>query len=266
MFKKIAITLILTIITTVMFIGCSKTTTSSNNTPTEKIIKVGTGGTYNPWCFQQDGKIQGFEIDVWKELSKRTGYKVEFIVSKFSGLFGMLDAGQIDTIAHQISIRKDRQEKYYFTEPYAFSKYDFIIRKDSPFKTIEDLKGKKVGAWLGGNGEKTLKELNEKYKLGLNIVLYDGAPLEKEVETGRLDACWQAAIKSQTVIKQGNLKVKLMGVNTEIGTEINAYPFLKNDSNKQIIKEINKAIKSMHEDGTLTQLSNKWFNLDTTKK
>ena len=141
-----------------------------------------------------------------------------------------------------------------------------VVLKDGGIEKIEDLKGKKVGAWLGGNGEKTLRALNEEYKLGLDMSFYDGTPLEKEVEMGRLDACWQGAIKSQTVIKQGNLDVKLMGVNTEIGSEINAYPFAKNEEGKKLSQDISKVIKEMHEDGTLTELSKKWFDLDTTKK
>ncbi|ADL13773.1 transporter substrate-binding domain-containing protein [Acetohalobium arabaticum] len=236
------------------------------NKKNEKVITVGTGGTYNPWCFKKNDKLQGFEVDVWNEIAKRTGYKVEFKVSQFSGLMGMLDAGKIDTVAHQMSITPARSEKYNFTTPYAYSKYDFIIRKDSSYKTPEDLKGKKVGAWLGGNGERTLEKLNKKRNLNLNMKLYDGAPLEKLVETGRLDACWQAAIKSQTVIEQGNLDLQLMGANTKVGTEVNAYPFVKGTDSQKIIEEINKVIKEMHKDGTLSKLSMKWFGLDTTQK
>lgn len=269
--KRIAMLLAVLVMGTMLFAGCAKkeevkADETSAAKEAEKVIRVGTGGTYNPWCFKENDKLQGFEVDVWNEIGKRAGYKVEFTVSKFSGLVGLLDAGQIDTVAHQMSITKERQEKYNFTEAYAYSKYDFIVKKDSPYEKIEDLKGKKVGAWLGGNGEKTLKELNEEYKLGLDMSFYDGTPLEKEVEMGRLDACWQGAIKSQTVITQGNLDVKLMGAETEIGSEINAYPFAKNEEGKAMSEEITKVIKEMHEDGTLTELSQKWFNLDTTKK
>ncbi|GAA3640656.1 transporter substrate-binding domain-containing protein [Asaccharospora irregularis] len=48
--------------------------------------------------------------------------------------------------------------------------------------------------------------------------------------------------------------------------EINQYPFRKEEKSEAIIKDVNKAIKEMHEDGTFTELSNKWFGLDTTKE
>lgn len=274
--NKMTIFLLIAVMTIGLFAGCAKqeaepaasdsASTETASTEAKKVIKVGAGGTYNPWCFKENDVLQGFEIDVWNEIAERAGYEVEFTVGKFSGLFGMLDAGQIDTVAHQVSITEERKEKYDFTEPYAFSKYDFAVKKDSPLQTLEDMKGKKVGAWLGGNGERTIKALNEEYGLDLDIVLYDGTPLEKEVEMERLDACWQGAIKTNTVIKQGDLDLKLMAVNVEIGSEINAYPFAKTEENKEKIQAINKAIQSMHEDGTLAELSMKWFDLDTTKR
>lgn len=57
-----------------------------------------------------------------------------------------------------------------------------------------------------------------------------------------------------------------MGVNTTIGTEINAYAFTKNSNNQKKITEINKAINAMHNDGTLSFLSMKWFDIETTTK
>ncbi len=229
-------------------------------------IRVGTGGAYKPWCYKEDDELKGFEIDVWNEISSRTGYEVEFVIGKFSTLVGMLDVDKVDTVAHQLSIRPDREEKYDFTVPYAYSKYDFIVKNGSEYKTISDLKGKKVGAWLGGNGEKTLRELNEAEDLGLEMSFYDGTPLEKEVEIDRLDACWQSAVKSMATIEDGNLDVHLMSAETSIGIEVNAYPFLKDSGKEEMRKAVSDTIEEMREDGTLKELSIKWFSIDTVSK
>lgn len=109
MFKgtKISKLLLSLVMGAMVFTGCGNkaatTTANNDSTKKDKVIRVGTSGEYLPWTFKEGGELKGFEIDVWNEIGKRTGYKVEFKVSKFSGLFGMLDAGQIDTIAHQIS-------------------------------------------------------------------------------------------------------------------------------------------------------------------
>lgn len=262
--KMLSIVLLAVLALALLVSGCGSKSASTDAKQTNaKVIKVGTAGEYYPWCFKKDDKLQGFEIDVWNEIGKRAGYNIEFKVSKFSGLFGMLDAGQIDTVAHQISTTAERQKKYDFSDTYAYSAYQFVVKKDSTLNNLEDFKGKKVGVVLGGNGEKTLRDLDKNKEI--TIVPYDGTPMEKDVEMGRLDAAWLGAIKAQTTIEQGNLNLKLANAQTGV-FEINQYPFTKDEKNKQLIADVNKAIKSMHEDGTLSKISMKWFNIDTTKK
>ncbi|AOY77515.1 transporter substrate-binding domain-containing protein [Clostridium formicaceticum] len=252
--------------------GCSNTevteVTGSEETVVEEVVKeklvVGTSGEYYPWAFQKDGELQGFEIDVWKEIAKRNNLEISFETSKFSGLIGMLDTGRIDTIAHQMSITEERKEKYNFTEPYAYSFYDFAVKGDSKLKLLDDLKGKSVGCWQGGNGERTLRAINEEYSLNLDIKTYDGVPIEKEVELGRIDAGWQGEVKTLATIEQNNLDLKLLG--TKLVFETNAYPFVKGSEKDALRKDISKAIRDMHEDGTLSNLSQNWFDLDTTVK
>ena len=228
----------------------------------EKVV-VGTSAAYKPWAFQENDEVQGFEIDVWKEIAERNDYELELKLGKFSGLVGMLDAGEIDTVAHQMSITDEREEKYYFSEPYAYSYYDLFVAEDSKYKTKEDLAGQKVGAWLGGNGELTLRQINEEYDLGFDIVTFDGAAIEDELSIGRLAALWQGEIKTKTVIEENNLEIRQL--NEKLVFEINAYPFRKDGSGEKLSKEVSEALNSMREDGTLEELSKKWFNIDTTK-
>lgn len=227
-----------------------------------QVIVVGTSASYKPWAYQENDEVKGYEIDVWNEIAKRNNYEIEIKLGKFSGLVGMLDAGDVDTVAHQMSITPEREEKYHFSSPYAYSYYDFFVQEDSEFKTKEDLTGKKVGCWLGGNGEATLRDANEEYNLDLDIVPYDGAPMEQEVLLGRIDAFWQGEIKTKTVIEEEDLDIRQL--NEKLVYEINAYPFRMDDEGKKLSEDVAKAIDEMREDGTLTKLSEKWFAIDTT--
>ncbi|SNR91612.1 amino acid ABC transporter substrate-binding protein, PAAT family [Anaerovirgula multivorans] len=252
--------------------GCSSTEVAEEGgieegvveEPTKEKIVVGTSGEYYPWAFQKDGELQGFEIDVWKEIAERNDLEISFETSKFSGLIGMLDTGRIDTIAHQMSITEEREEKYNFTQPYAYSYYDFAVKSDSTSKSLDDLKGKSVGCWQGGNGERTLRAINEEYGLNLDIKTYDGVPIEKEIELGRIDAGWQGEVKTAATIEQNDLDLKLLGI--KLVFETNAYPFIKGSEKDALREDISKTIRAMHEDGTLSNLSQKWFDLDTTVK
>lgn len=269
MFKKSKMTKVLLslIMGAVFFSGCGNntaTTTASNDAnKKEKIVRVGTSGEYYPWTFKEGGDLKGFEIDAWNEIGKRTGYKVEFKVSKFSGLFGMLDAGQIDTIAHQVSTTPERKQKYDFSETYAYSGYSFAVKKDSSYNKVEDLKDKKIAVALGGNGEKALKDMNQQKGLNFNIITYDSVAYEKEAEIGRVDASFTGTVKAKSAIEKGKMNLRL--IDSQFVYETNQYPFKKGE-NKDMLAAVNKAIKDMNGDGTLSKLSQKWFGLDTTKK
>lgn len=227
----------------------------------EKIV-VGTSASYKPWAFQENDEVKGFEMDVWKEIAERNDYKLEFKLGQFSGLVGMMDAGEVDTVAHQMSITPEREEKYYFSEPYAYSFYDLFVAEGSDYKSKEDLRGKKVGCWLGGNGEATLRQINEEYDLDFDIVTYDGASLENELIIGRLDGLWQGEIKTKTIIQENDLDIKQ--INEKLVYEINAYPFRKDENGQKLSQKVADTIKDMREDGTLEKLSLKWFDIDTT--
>ena len=58
-------------------------------------------GTYYPFTLMEKGELQGFEVDLWIEIGKRLDSDVEFVTAPFAGLFGMLKAGQLDTISNQ---------------------------------------------------------------------------------------------------------------------------------------------------------------------
>lgn len=239
-----------------------ETETEADKNSDSQVIVVGTSASYKPWAYQENDEVKGYEIDVWNEIAKRNNYELEIKLGKFSGLVGMLDAGDVDTVAHQMSITPEREEKYYFSSPYAYSYYDFFVQEDSEFQNKEDLTGKKVGCWLGGNGEATLRDANDKYDLNLDIVPYDGAPMEQEVLLGRIDAFWQGEIKTKTVIEEEDLAIRQL--NEKLVYETNAYPFRMDDEGKKLAEDVAKAIDEMREDGTLSELSNKWFGLDTT--
>ena len=265
--KKIFGKVFLTSLVLLLAVGCGKsedTNKEAAKTEEKPVIKIGTSASYNPWAFQENDKLKGFEIDVWNEIAKREDYKLEFKLGQFSGLVGMLDAGEIDSVAHQMSITPEREEKYYFSTPYAYSYYDLFVKDDSSYKSKDDLKGKKVGCWLGGNGEKTCREMNEKYHMDWDIVTYDGVPLEEELKMGRVDAIWQGEIKTLSVIKKNNLPIRQL--NEKLTYEVNAYPFRKDDEGKAMSEKVSKAIDSMREDGTLSKLSEKWFEVDITKE
>ncbi|MEG3753434.1 amino acid ABC transporter substrate-binding protein [Psychromonas arctica] len=227
----------------------------------QETVKVGMSGRYFPFTFSKQDKLQGFEVDVWNEIAKRSDYKVEFVTASFSGLFGMLEAGHIDTISNQITITEARSAKYAFSTPYVIDGVQVTVRKGrDDIQGIEDLKGKKVAVNLGSNFEEVLRKFDTKNEI--NIVTYDTG-IEQDVALGRADAFVMDRVSSVQLIKEAGLPLQLAGHPFE---EIkNAMPFLNKPSQLAIRDQVNTALASMRTDGKLAEISDKWFGTDITQ-
>ncbi|KXI22706.1 amino acid ABC transporter substrate-binding protein [Photobacterium sanguinicancri] len=224
-------------------------------------VKVGMSGRYFPFTFVKQDKLQGFEVDLWNEIAKRNDYNVEFVTASFSGLFGLLETGRIDTISNQITITPERVSKYVFSDAYVVDGAQLVVRKgNDSIQSTHDLAGKKVGVNLGSNYEQLLRKLTNASEI--EIKTYDTG-IEHDVALGRTDAFVMDRLSSLELIKKANLPLQLAGQPFE--TIENAWPFVKSEKGQQLRDQVNTALTAMRDDGTLTNISIKWFDADITK-
>ena len=225
-------------------------------------VKVGMSGSYYPFTFVKLDKLQGFEVDVWNEIAKRLDRDVEFMTSSFSGLFGMLETGRIDTIANQITITPERLAKYNFSTPYVYDGAQIVVRKGNDgIQGLDDLKGKKVAVNLGSNFEQLLRQQDTHHEI--NIITYE-TNLEQDVVLGRTDAFVMDRVGSAQLIKESGLALQFAGKPFDLLE--NAFPFLKTAKQAALLAEVDKALAEMRYDGTLTKISERWLGADVSNK
>lgn len=247
------------------FLNSNSSANQNQGTSESNVIKVGMSGSYKPYTYLDDkGELTGFDVDVWKEIGNRIGYEVEFVTSDFSGLFGMLDSNQIDTIANQITVTEAREEKYLFTRPYVYYGAQLISKSDrDDIVDLESLKGKSVAVGLGTNYEEMIREFDKDSEI--EIITYDsGSGSYQDVAIGRVDAAMNDRLALQSVIKESGLPLKLAGA--PLNELHNAFPFLNTDENKELISQIDEAIDSMYEDNTIKDISEKYFDIDISER
>lgn len=238
------------------------TTSFTSLAQAQETYKVGMSGSYFPFTFSKNDQLQGFEVDLWKEIAKRNNAKVEFITVNFSGLFGMLETGRIDTISNQITITETRLAKYDFSQTYVYDGAQVVVKKgNNEIKGIQDLANKTVGVNLGSN----FADLLTQYDTDKNITIktYDTG-IERDVALGRTDAFVMDRLSSLELINKSPLPLQLAGPTFE--TIENAMPFLKTPEQSALRLKVNKTLDSMRADGTLKTISEKWFSTDITVK
>lgn len=232
----------------------------------KKVLKVGSSGIYPPFISVDDkGVPQGYDVEVLELVTESLGYEIEWTFAEFSGIFGMLDAGNIDTVSNLIAATEERRAKYDFSSPYAYSGASLVVPEDNTdINSIEDLKGKKVGVLLGNNLHQFLEKWNKENGNEIIITPYqDVSGTYNEVALGRLDAFIDVKITAASRIKDEGLPLKLYGEDYLIDFDY-AFPFVRSEENKEFLADFSAEIEKLQEDGTLKKLSDKWSAIDVT--
>jgi len=224
-------------------------------------LKVGLEGTYPPFNYQDEsGQLTGFEVDFANALAKELGVKAEFQPTKWDGILAALESKRLDVVINQVTISEERKQKYDFSAPYTVSGIQALTRKadaDS-IKTSADLAGKKVGVGLGTNYEQWLKENVPQ----ADIRTYDDDPTKfQDLNVGRIDVILVDRLAAFEMVEKTGDRLAVAG--DAFSRQESGIALRK--GNPQLLAAIDEAIAKLRADGTLKQLSEKWFGADVTQ-
>lgn len=217
-------------------------------------IKVGTNAEYRPFEYvDESGEIVGFDIDLIKELAKRAGYEVELVNTKWDGIFTALAAGEFDVVASACTITDERKQSVDFTDPYFNAGQSIAVLADNEtIKTVEDLKGKRIGVQLGTTGDMEASKIE-----GAEVKRYEEITLAfQALANGDVDAIVNDTPTSADIIK-ANPEIKAKIVGEPFTNEF--YGIAVNKGKPEIRDALNKALAEIKADGTYDQIYRKWF-------
>lgn len=232
----------------------SGTKSSSSSTDEKQIIRVSTTGVSFPGSYKDGDTLTGFDVEVIKAAADKIGYDIEFTTVSFDGLFGQLTSGKVDAVASSIAITAERKELYDFTTPYATFQYGVTVRKDSDLKSIDELSGRTLAATVGSNQIKVVNAYNPEIKIQ---TFDDREAALSGVTNGQVDGYSNAKTIISAIIKQKNLDLRIL--DGSLGEENIAIAFVKGE-NEELRQKINNAIEELIEDGTVSELSEKFFS------
>ncbi|WP_248918228.1 cystine ABC transporter substrate-binding protein [Pseudomonas entomophila] len=226
------------------------------------VINVGLEGTYPPFSYQDEhGKLAGFEVELSELLAKELGVKAKVQPTKWDGILAALESKRLDVVINQVTISEERKKKYDFSEPYTISGIQALILKKKAeqlnIKTAQDLAGKKVGVGLGTNYEQWVKQDVPKAE----VRTYEDDPTKfADLRNGRIDAILIDRLAALEYAQKAK------------DTELAGAPFSRLESGvalrkgePELLEALNKAIDKLKADGTLKQLSKKYFGADVTQ-
>jgi polar amino acid transport system substrate-binding protein len=95
-----------------------------------KVVRVGIDPDYPPIAYKQDGKLEGIEVMLARQMGKDLRKEVRLVETPWEQLIPALNAGKIDVIMSGMSITQEREHLVSFTEPYMRVGQMAIIRTE----------------------------------------------------------------------------------------------------------------------------------------
>lgn len=218
-------------------------------------LRTAVDSTFAPHAMAKlDGGVQGFNVDLGREIAKRLGREIKIEPAEFSGLVPGLNSRRYDFLIAPVTVTPERAKSLLFTEGYLDTDYTFLGRKDAPaLENLEQLKGKVVAVNKGSNYESWAKENAAKY--GFRYDVYGGnADAVQAVQASRADY----NLAGTTVVAWAARQNPRLATSYTIKTGLVwALAFRKDD--KEGRQQVSNVLKCMKQDGTISKLANTWF-------
>jgi polar amino acid transport system substrate-binding protein len=221
-------------------------------------LMVATEGTYAPFSMRApDGKLDGLEIRVMKEVAKRLNLEYTPVLIKWDSLLVGLQADQYDVISAAMDITEARQKQVTFSNGWLESGGRVVTAGDSKIATAADIKGKAVGALVASSWTKIAEEE------GATVKGYKAeSDAMQDLVNGNVDAVITDSIAAAYAIKSANMPLKM----TDDYVSHVQKGFAFKMGKPHLVKAVNKALADMNADGTYAKLTSDLVGFDPTPK
>src|SRR5579863_9146871 len=226
------------------------------------VMKVGTETEFAPFDFIDAGQHVGLNVDLFDELGKELGVKIEWVTLPWDGVLPGLQAGKFDIVAGPATITKARMEHYVFSAPIAEATVALMKRaSDKSILKPEDIAGKAVGAGKATAQLAQLQSFGSKLPGGVTTKEYVGFnEAYADLAAGRIVAVGNSLPNIAFVAKQRPdtfaVVLPTFGVKTYFG-----YIGRKGADDKNLMDAVDAALVKMKKDGRMGKLQQKWFGV-----
>ena len=220
---------------------------------------VGIEGTYSPYTFHgDDGELTGFDVDVARAIGEKMGIEIDFKEAEWDSLLVGVDTGVYDTLINDVGMTKERMEKYDYAGPVLYHIQNVYVLKDNDdIHSLEDLNGKRLATNITGAMVPYFESL------GVTIVgISTSEEAQNLLQRGDCDFLSTYPEMMEDYWKQHPEARE----NTKIAFALTDYltmegiPFKKGET--RLRDAVEAALEEMRQDGTLSEISIKWFGVD----
>ena len=251
-----------------VLVGCSSDSNNGDSTADlltqikEKgVVTVATEGDWSPYTYHDENsnELVGFDVELAKLIADKLGVEVEYKETDWDSILAGVQSGTFDLGINGITYSDKRAKSFNFSNPYLYDQTVLIVlESNNDINSFEDIKGK-VNTNSPGS---SYAEMAEEYG-ATNQYIATFSDTIQLLSRGDADCTINSlSVYNDYIREKGDAAgIKIVD---ETEPEKTVIASKKDDSTNTLIEEINKILDELREDGTLAELSNKYFGYDAT--
>jgi polar amino acid transport system substrate-binding protein len=247
------------------------------------VLTVSTDPAYPPQSElnKDTGQYEGFDIDVATEIANRLEVDIAWEAPAWETIISGGWNGRWDISVGSMTITPERAEVLHFTPPYYYTPAAYAVHEDNTTITdVSGLHGKRIGVCGGCTYDLYLQgKLNIAQDESGEAELIEPKITDPEIKTYDTDS---TAIQDLALGDGRRLDAVISALPTleaaaEAGSPIKVVPpdlyyeplAVAVDKSSQLdptslVERISEIVEEMHDDGTMVELSEKWYGTDLT--
>ena len=239
--------------------------TSASDDSLQKVLDsgefvLGLDASFPPMGFSdENNEIVGFDIDVAQAVCDKMGVTLVKQPIVWDAKEQDLESGRIDCVWNGMSVSPSRAEAMNLSDPYMENEMIFVVPSDSDIKSLDDIKGKTVAVQLGSTAEEILANADFANDI-TTTPLEDNVTALQQLELGFSDAVFMDSVVANYLITSEGKDFEILPEGLE--KEEYAIGFRKGD--QALRDEVQNTLSELKADGTLGEISTKWFGSDIT--
>ncbi|HEZ7990340.1 MAG TPA: amino acid ABC transporter substrate-binding protein [Ruminococcus sp.] len=243
----------------------NSSSTSASDDSLQKVLDsgefvLGLDASFPPMGFSdENNEIVGFDIDVAQAVCDKMGVTLVKQPIVWDAKEQDLESGRIDCVWNGMSISPSRAEAMNLSDPYMENEMIFVVPSDSDIKSLDDIKGKTVAVQLGSTAEEILANVDFANDI-TTTPLEDNVTALQQLELGFSDAVFMDSVVANYLITSEGKDFVILPEGLE--KEEYAIGFRKGD--QALRDEVQNTLSELKADGTLGEISTKWFGSDIT--
>jgi len=210
------------------------------------------------------GEPIGYAIEICRALVDAMGQEIgrelqiKWLPVTSETRFSALTSGQVDLECGSTTNNVERQKVVDFSPTTFVSGTRLMVKNGSSVTSFRDLVGKRVGVTAGTTNEKTLRDLSDKFKLKLQLVVFrDHAESFAQLAADKVDAFATDEILLYGLLAQHKAQAAYAVVGEFLSYEPYGIMYRKGDA--QLAEVVNKTFATLADDADLDRLYTRWF-------